>query len=184
MTDTNEPLLELPNGAMYDREKGRIVQAPTTGLFTPETGRAASLKRWADQRQSFAEGFAEGIPAEKITAGKASAWRAVGRRIAEAIFSESKNPRGLAELVRVAGDMGGYVPSPLDIKTMPEEAPQAQAFYITPTIADQLAAMLSKIREAQNSDAIDAIVTEGDPKREKNFIELSEIVPSQTEREK
>ena len=110
-------VIEFKNGALYDREKGQIVEGPKTGLFTSDTGRAASLKRWEEKRGAFAEGFAEGIPEEYATLkGDGGAWRAVGKRMAEAIFAESKNPRGLAELVRAAGEFSGWTPNQMDLK--------------------------------------------------------------------
>jgi len=110
-------LITYENGAVYDREKGQIVEGPKTGLFTSETGRAASLKRWEEKRSAFAEGFAEGIPDDYASLkGGGDSWRAVGKRMAEAIFAESKNPRGLAELVRAAGEFSGWTPNQLDLK--------------------------------------------------------------------
>ena len=156
MPDDN--LLNMKNGAVYDRTAGQIVEGPKTGLFTSETGRAASLKRWEEKRSAFAEGFAEGIPEEYVTLkGDGGAWRAVGKRMAEAIFAESKNPRGLAELVRAAGEFSGFTPNQLDMK----QAESAQGNMVSiGAVTDLINAIKEVAAREPKPEVINASFTE------------------------
>ncbi len=157
---TDDKLLNMRNGAVYDREKGQIVEGPKTGLFTSETGRAASLKRWEEKRGAFAEGFAEGIPEDYAAlTGNRDSWHAVGKRMAEAIFAESKNNRGLAELVRAAGEFSGFTPNQLDLK----QAEPAQGNTVSVSAITDLMRAIKDVVAAQEQpkpEVIEANFTE------------------------
>lgn len=154
-------VIEFKNGAKYDREKGQIVEGPKTGLFNSETGRAAGLKRWEEKRSAFAEGFAEGIPEDYATLkGDGDAWHAVGKRMAEAIFAESKNPRGLAELVRAAGEFSGWTPNQLDLKQAEPDPNRATVDVKAVTELIKAIKDTAAAQEQQKPVVIDANFTE------------------------
>lgn len=114
--EQEDDLVTLASGATYDRSKGRIVGNSGRGMyaFTSVTGAAAARRRWEIHRQAFVDGFVEGAGGDGRE-GSEFAWRLVGKRVAALILSgENSNPRGQAEIIRLAAELLGNVPNKAD----------------------------------------------------------------------